>query len=644
MSPSRNAADTLPRNAAAPDAVVPRPDRLEDTSDSKENAPAEPPPRPKPIEEDEVLGKAFDWTLTKRLFTFVRPYAAQVRRALFLSVVLAGLGLLGPYLFKVAIDGGIARHNMALLVGISVAYLMTQFAVWRLGYEQNVRLAEMAQNVLFDLRDALFGHLQALSLDFYDRRASGRLLSRLTNDIESLNELVTSGMINLVSDSLSLLGIIAIMLALNWRLALLTFTLIPLIFIVSRLFGRRARSAFRESRKKIATVTANLAESLNGVRVTKSFGREKQNLEKFGQVNEENMRASLAAVLVFATFFPILELIGAVGTMMVLWYGGLMIVHSHGVGATPGLLAAFLGYVDRFFQPIRNTTRLYNSLQSAMASAERVFDILDTAPSVQEQPGAPDLPAARGEVAFECVSFAYEPGQEVLHDLNLRVAAGETVAIVGPTGAGKSTLIALLARLYDPTAGRITIDGTDSRAVTLASLRRQMGVVLQDSFLFSGTVRENITYGKPDAEIRAAAQLVGADRFIERLPQGYDTPVEERGQRLSIGQRQLISFARALLADPRILILDEATASIDAYTEMLIQNALRALLRGRTAFLIAHRLSTVVEADRILVLKDGRIVEQGTHAQLLAAKGLYAQLYARQFADSPDETAVTSAP
>ncbi len=644
MSPSRNAADTLPRNAAAPDAVVPRPDRLEDTSDSKENAPAEPPPRPKPIEEDEVLGKAFDWTLMKRLFTFVRPYAAQVRRALFLSVVLAGLGLLGPYLFKVAIDGGIARHNMALLVGISVAYLMTQFAVWRLGYEQNVRLAEMAQNVLFDLRDALFGHLQALSLDFYDRRASGRLLSRLTNDIESLNELVTSGMINLVSDSLSLLGIIAIMLALNWRLALLTFTLIPLIFIVSRLFGRRARSAFRESRKKIATVTANLAESLNGVRVTKSFGREKQNLEKFGQVNEENMRASLAAVLVFATFFPILELIGAVGTMMVLWYGGLMIVHSHGVGATPGLLAAFLGYVDRFFQPIRNTTRLYNSLQSAMASAERVFDILDTAPSVQEQPGAPDLPAARGEVAFECVSFAYEPGQEVLHDLNLRVAAGETVAIVGPTGAGKSTLIALLARLYDPTAGRITIDGTDSRAVTLASLRRQMGVVLQDSFLFSGTVRENITYGKPDAEIRAAAQLVGADRFIERLPQGYDTPVEERGQRLSIGQRQLISFARALLADPRILILDEATASIDAYTEMLIQNALRALLRGRTAFLIAHRLSTVVEADRILVLKDGRIVEQGTHAQLLAAKGLYAQLYARQFADSPDETAVTSAP
>ncbi len=349
------------------------------------------------------------------------------------------------------------------------------------------------------------------------------------------------------------------------------------------------------------------------------------------------MRASLAAMFVFAVFSPVLELIGAIGTAMVLWYGGHLILrYGARAGVTIGLLAAFLGYVDRFFQPIRNTSRLYNQMQSAMASAERVFDILDTEPSVQEVPNAPDLPRVRGAVAFEHVSFAYEPDQEILHDLSVQIAPGETIAIVGPTGAGKSTFISLLARLYDPTCGRITLDSVDIRTVTLGSLRRQMGVVLQDAFLFSGTVRDNIAYSRPEAtaeEVRRAATLVGADRFISRLPQAYDTPVEERGQRLSAGQRQLVSFARALLADPRLLILDEATASIDAYTETLIQNALRTLLQGRTAFIIAHRLSTVVEADRILVLQDGRIVEQGRHTDLLAQHGLYAQLYARQFAE-----------
>lgn len=623
--------------AAAEETAAEEPAQKDSTQEPVQQEAAEgTPPRPKPAEEDEVLGRAFDWTLTRRLMTFLRPYRKKVKLALALSMVLATLGLLPPFLFKVAIDNGVAGRNMPVLIGIAAAYLVAQLIIWRLGYRQSITIAELGQNVLFDLRDTLFGRLQELSLDFYDRRASGRLISRLTNDIESLNELITSGAINLVADALSLIGIVLIMLSLNRRLALLTFTLIPFIFLLSRLFGRRARVAFRESRKKIATVTANLSESISGVRVTKSFGREKQNLEKFGQVNAENMRAQLAAVLVFAAFWPVLELIGAIGTMMVLWYGGLMVMRGE-VGATAGMLAAFLGYVERFFQPLRNTSRLYNTMQSAMASAERVFDILDTEPSVREAPDARALPTVHGDVEFERVSFAYEPGQEIIHDLSFRVRAGETVAIVGPTGAGKSTLISLLARLYDPTSGTISVDGIDTRTVTLESLRRQMGVVLQDSFLFSGTVRENLIYGRPDAtddEIRSAAGLVGADRFISRMAHGYDTPVEERGQRLSAGQRQLISFTRALLSDPRILILDEATANIDAYTETLIQNALRTLLKGRTAFVIAHRLSTIVEADRIFVLKSGRIVEQGSHADLLTAGGLYSELYSKQFSEN----------
>jgi ABC-type multidrug transport system fused ATPase/permease subunit len=598
------------------------------------------PPR-KPPEAEEMLGKAFDWTLTKRLLTFLAPYRRDVRIGMALSLLIAGLGLAGPLLLKSVIDKAIARGSMPMLLSLSFAYLAVQFLNWRVGYDQQVRLATLAQNVLFDLRDTLFGHVQRLSLDFFDSQASGRLISRLTNDIEALNEIITSGAINLLADGLSLLGIVVVMLWLNWRLALMTFLLIPVITVVSRLFGRKARVAFRESRKKIATVTANIAESISGVRVTKSFGREQQNLQRFDTVNRENMKASLAAVMVFAIYFPVLELIAAIGTMLVLWQGGLLVLH-HVPGATIGMLAAFLGYVERFFQPIRNTTRLYNSLQSAMASGERVYQILDTEPTVTEKPDAVVLPPVRGEVVFENVRFGYLPGQEILHDLSVHIAPGESIAIVGPTGAGKSTLISLLARLYDVNSGRITLDGLDIRDVTMASLRRQLGVVLQDSYLFSGTVRENIAYGRPEAteaEIHQAAATVGADRFIARLPQGYDTPVEERGQRLSAGQRQLVSFARAVLADPRILILDEATASIDAYTESLIQEAMRVLLKGRTSFIIAHRLSTVVEADRILVLQNGRIVEQGSHAELLAHSGLYAQLYARQFAEEKTEEA-----
>lgn len=600
---------------------------------------SEPIPPRRPQEEDELLGKAFDWSLTKRLLTFLRPYRRDVQRGMALSFFIATLGLASPLLLKAVIDKAIARGSMPLLLALSGGYLAVQFLNWCVGYNQQVRLATLAQNILFDLRDTLFGHIQSLSLDFFDSRASGRLISRLTNDIEALNEIITSGAINLLADGLSLLGIVVIMLWLNWRLALLTFLLIPVITVVSRLFGKRARVAFRESRKKIATVTANIAESISGVRVTKSFGREQQNLQRFDAINRENMRASLAAVLVFAIYFPTLELIAAIGTMLVLWKGGQMVL-QHVPGATVGMLAAFLGYVERFFQPIRNTTRLYNSLQSAMASGERVFQILDTEPTVVKKPDAIDLPSVQGAVAFEDVHFGYLPGQEILHGLSVDIRPGESIAIVGPTGAGKSTLISLLARLYDVTSGRITIDGVDIRDVTFASLRQQLGVVLQDSYLFSGTVRENIAYGRPEAteeEIRRAAATVGADRFIARLPQGLDTPVEERGQRLSAGQRQLVSFARAVLADPRILILDEATANIDAYTETLIQDALRVLLKGRTSFIIAHRLSTVIEADRILVLQNGRIVEQGSHLALLAQNGLYAQLYARQFVEEAPE-------
>jgi ABC-type multidrug transport system fused ATPase/permease subunit len=600
-------------------------------------------------EEDEVVGKAFDARLMRRLMPFIWEQRAQLGTALAASVVVTAGHLAAPYLTLIAVDDGIRRGDYQVLTVVALVYLVIHLVTWGATAAQAWSISRAGQQVLYRLRMTLFRHLQGLSLDFYNRMAAGRIISRVTNDVESLNEFLASGSVAIVTDLCMLVGIAVIMLQLNVQLALLTFTLMPLIFFVSAQFRQRSRSAYRQVRRRVATVTANLAESISGQRVVKSFSREDENLRRFDRINAETRQAYMSATAISSAFFPTIELIAAMGSFMVLYFGGLAIlrakaqlggiapanVPSFAPEITVGMVFAFIGYVNRFFEPIRNLSRLYNTMQSAMAGAERIFQILDEAPTIREKPGAVRLPSLQGRVEFEQVHFGYGEN-EVLHGIRFTAEPGETVAIVGPTGAGKSTIINLLARMYDVTGGRILVDGHDVRDVTLHSLRSQIGTVLQDPFLFSGTVRDNIKYGRPEAtdeEMIAATRAVNAHEFISRLPEGYDTQVEERGSRLSVGQRQLVSFARALLMDPGVLILDEATSSVDPATELVIQRALETLLERRTAFVIAHRLSTVLGADKILVIQDGRIVEQGRHEELVALGGVYARLYSMQFSD-----------
>jgi len=480
------------------------------------------------------------------------------------------------------------------------------------------------------LRLDMFRNLQKLSMSFYDKRHVGRIMSRVTNDVETLNEFLTSGVEAAIGDVFILVGIVTVMFFLNIRLALVSLAVIPVLLIGTILLGGRVREAYRVTRKKISGVTANLAESISGMRVVQSFSREMANAQQFDRVNVENLEANIQAAKVSALFFPLVDVLGSLGTCLVLWFGGSDVM---GGSLSVGVLVAFMAYVTRFFMPIREISMLYNNVQSALAATERITEIVDAKPEVKEADDAVPMPKIKGHIKFNDVSFGYEPSNYVLKDINLEIRENERVALVGPTGAGKTSLANLVARFYDAQEGTITVDGYDIRNVSLKSLRSQMGVVLQDSFLFTGSIRENIAYGRPDAseeEIVDAAKAVGAHDFIMNFAQGYDTDVGERGIRLSMGQRQLISFARALLADPRILILDEATSSVDAYTELLIQNAMRRLLEKRTTLIIAHRLSTVRSAGRIVVVDGGRIVDTGTHEELMKRKGLYRKLYEMQ--------------
>lgn len=525
----------------------------------------------------------------------------------------------------------IYKGELSGLTVIALILIGAAFLHGFISFGRSYILVWMGQHVIYDITVKLFSHIQSLSMEFFDRRETGKIISRLTNDVQALEELITHGVASVAIDLVSMIGIMVLMLYMNVKISLLSFTLVPALFTVTLLFRTKGRAAFREVRKKVANVTAKLEEGISGVRVVKSFSREDTNIQHFDKTNEENVDANMQAVKIWSIYRPLIEIISSIGTCIVIWYGGIQIM---GENLSSGELVAFLTYIHRFYMPIRQISRIYTIMQSAMAGSERIFEIMDTQPAVQEAPDAVQLPTIEGHVEYKNLSFAYEEGEYVLHDISLTAEKGQTIAIVGPTGAGKSTIVSLLARLYEFQEGEILIDGYNIKDVTLRSLRSQMGIVLQDSFLFSGTIRDNIIYGKLDAteeEIIQAAETVNAHRFISQLSAGYDTDVGERGSNLSVGQRQLVSFARALLADPRILILDEATSSVDAYTEMLIQKALAELLKDRTSFVIAHRLSTIVNADKLLVIDDGKIVETGTHAELLAQGGLYRKLYDMQF-------------
>jgi ATP-binding cassette, subfamily B, multidrug efflux pump len=592
-----------------------------------------------PVSQDDVAMKGFDPQVTRRLAGFAKPYRWQFLVAMVL-LILGSLGpVAGPYLVKVAVDEGLQGRSLPALRQAVLLYLGLTLLQWVATYIRVYIMARAGQSIIFDLRARLFEHLQRLSLSFFSHYSVGRVITRVINDVGVLREFITWAVLAVVRDLFTLFGIVFAMLAMNLRLSLLTFLVLPVMILVTIAFRRKARESYRQVRSAISWVNSVLAENINGVRVVQAFSRQEKNYTFYrDEVNRNNLGSNLKAARVAASYPAAIDFLGSLATALVVWVGGTAVM-GEWTGAsgpiTPGILVAFVLYIDRFFEPIRDLSRRFDSFQSTMAGGERILALLDTPVEVQDAPDAQDLPQIDGRVVFEDVSFHYsDDPTPVLENINLEIAPGETVALVGKTGAGKTTIIKLISRFHDPTNGRVLIDGVDLRQVTQSSLRSQMGIVLQDPFLFSGTVAENILWGRLDAspeEVEAAARAVGAHPFIMALPQGYDTPVEEGGAALSVGQRQLISFARALLAEPRILILDEATSSVDTQTEIVIQKALQRILHGRTSFVIAHRLSTVVNADRIVVIEDGQVVEQGSHTQLLEQGGYYYDLYRSGF-------------
>jgi ATP-binding cassette subfamily B protein len=595
-------------------------------------------------EEEDYERQIPDRVLMRRLLEYI---TRQRRKSSILVVAIVAstiIGLLPPYLSSIAIDNYIVDMDPRGLILISIAFTVVYIIQFFTQYCQRYLINWLGSKLEYDIRLDLFRHLQRLNLDYYSHKEVGSVVSRATNDVDKITELITSGVASVIADLLTLAGIIAIMLWMNWWLSLITFTIIPLIMLFLYFWGRIVRRVYRETRKTIASVSAQMEESVSGIKEIQSYSREGDTKKEFQQVNRSNMQANVQAGQVMSAFWPAVQIFSAIGNFLVLWFGGVAVMNGD---LSVGILFGFMSYLSRFFWPIQDLAGFWNNVQSALAAAERVFGIIDTPASIKDKDGTIKLPRIEGRINYESLTFSYEEGVPVLKDINIEIEPNSKVALVGPTGVGKTTMINLLYRFYDPDKGKITVDGYDLRDVKISSLREHMAIVLQDNFLFSDTVKENIRYGRLDAtdeEIIEVSKAVGAHEFIEKLPEGYETDVRERGGRLSVGQRQLLSLARALLADPSILIMDEATSSIDAYTELIIQEAMDKVMRDRTSIIIAHRLSTVRNSDKIIVLVEGQIKETGTHEELISLGGVYKKLYDMQFQYEKEEIMATPKP
>lgn len=590
------------------------------------------------MHEEEVLGKAYDARLMRRMLRYLRPYRWHVVLAIGMSILVSAMEAVRPYFTKIAVDENIAQGDKHGLLMTALVFLGVMIARGVIQYLNTYLTQWVGQRTIFDLRMQVFEHLQRLGLRFFDKNPIGRLITRVTNDIEVLNEMFSSGIVMVFSDVFTIVGILYFMFSMNWQLALVSLSVLPLLFYGTFLFRRKAREAYREVRLQIARINTFMQEHITGMMVDQVFNREEKSFKKFESINAAHRDANIKSIFYYAVFYPGVDLIGAIAVGLIIWYAG---VDALSGTLTIGTVMAFLQFNEMFWRPIRDLSEKYNIMQTAMASSERVFKLLDDQTVITNPVQAVALPSVRGEIEFRNVWFAYTmglDGQEspdwVLKDVSFKINPGETVAFVGHTGAGKTTIISLLARFYDIQKGEILIDGVSIKDVRQEDLRKHIAVVLQDVFLFSGDIKSNIGLGDStisEDRIKAAARVVGANRFIERLPKQYDAEVKERGATLSVGQKQLISFARALAYHPRILVLDEATSSVDTETELIIQRAIRRLLEGRTSIVIAHRLSTIQRANKIIVMHKGEIREMGTHQELLALGGIYYKLYQLQY-------------